>query len=323
MTERAHLPEDRYAHLREYATRQKQATGDRLKQAVTQLEEEARPVTTVIIKEISGLDSMAYYRNAEALALFRSHSTHLRQQRAIAQSKRRGAPRLPSGDLETIVSSRDPLLHYKKPRLGAELRASRAKRDQMEQHYQTLLQDHMNGGLTIVRLQTQLAEHQAFLERFHSSLQKEEHGPQSSRRTRGLSASSVMIVQDRQASSPFGSQTEEEMVPLDKDSKKDLEKGTPVEVLLDRQAASVETGLKNHPGVQPISRDRGGAFARGARQGVPEALQTADRFPVLRNLAEVVENVRGRASSSVQRHASGDEASRFRLSFAASSTPRP
>jgi hypothetical protein len=179
MAERANPSEDRYAHLRAYATRQKQATVDRLKQAITQLEKESRPVTTFTIKEISGLDYMAYYRNAEALALFRSHSTHLRKQRAIAQSKRRGATSCPSGEQETMVSSRDPLLHYKKPRLVAELRAARAKQDQTEQQYQALLQEHMSCGLTIARLQTQLAEHQAFLERFRSSLQKEEHGPQS------------------------------------------------------------------------------------------------------------------------------------------------
>ena len=100
----------------------------------------------VTIKEVSGLDYMAYYRNAEALALFRSHSTHLRKQRALAQSKRRGATRPPSGEQEAIVSSRDPLLHSKKPRLVAELRAARAKQDQMEQRYQALLQEHMSGA---------------------------------------------------------------------------------------------------------------------------------------------------------------------------------
>ena len=179
MAERANPSEDCYAHLRDYAARQKQATVDRLKQAITQLEKESRPVTTFTIKEISGLDYMAYYRNAEALALFRSHSTHLRKQRALAQSKRRGATRPPSGEQEAIISSRDPLLHYKKPRLVAELRVARVQQDQMEQQYQALLQEHMNCGLTIARLQTQLAEHQAFLERFRSSLQKEEYGPQS------------------------------------------------------------------------------------------------------------------------------------------------
>ncbi|MBV9231679.1 MAG: hypothetical protein JOZ18_20390 [Chloroflexi bacterium] len=179
MTEIPTPPEDRYAHLRLYAARQKQATVERLRKAIAQLEREKRPVTTFTIKEVSGLDYMAYYRNAEALALFRSHSTHLRKQRALAQSKRRGTTRSPSGEQEALVPSRDPLLHYKKPRLVAELRAARAKHDQMEQQYQALLQEHMSCGLTIARLQTQLAEHQAFLERFRSSLQKEEHGPQS------------------------------------------------------------------------------------------------------------------------------------------------
>lgn len=73
-----------------------------------------------------------------------------------------------------------------------------------------------------------------------------------------------------------------------------LEDGTPVDLLPDRQATTLEIWLKNHPGVQLISRDRGGEFARGARQGAPEALQTADRFHVLRNLAEVVEKVLGK-----------------------------
>ena len=179
MTETPSPAKDRYVHLRAHAARQKQATVDRLKQAITHLEQEKRPVTTFTIKEVSGLDYMSYYRNSEALALFRSHSTHLRQERQKRrQSKRERQARDLSGQ-EVIVSARDPLLHYKKPRLVAELRAARAKHDQMEQQYQALLQEHMHCGLAIAHLETQLAEHQAFLERFRSSLQKEEYGPQS------------------------------------------------------------------------------------------------------------------------------------------------
>jgi transposase len=44
-----------------------------------------------------------------------------------------------------------------------------------------------------------------------------------------------------------------------------LEDGSPVDLLPDRQAVTLETWLKNHPGVQLISRDRAGEFARGAR----------------------------------------------------------
>lgn len=74
----------------------------------------------------------------------------------------------------------------------------------------------------------------------------------------------------------------------------DLETGAPVDLLPDHQATTVETWLRNHPGVQLISRDRGGEIARGARLGAPEAIQTADRFHVLRNLTEVIEKVLGK-----------------------------
>jgi hypothetical protein len=179
MGEKTNPSEDRYAHLHDYATKQKRATVDRLKQAITQLEKDSRPVTTFTIKEISGLDYMAYYRNAEALTLFRQHSTHLRKEREIERSRRKSTRGTSSQQQEIQVSSRDPLLNYKKSRLVNELRLARAKLDQMEQQYHILLQEHMPCGLAIARLETQLAEHQAFLDRFRSSLQKEEYGPQS------------------------------------------------------------------------------------------------------------------------------------------------
>ena len=159
---------------------QKQATVDRLKHAITQLEEEGRPVTTFTIKEVSRLDYMAYYRNALALALFRRHSTHLGKERAKAQAKRRTSKRKGSGQdpvQEEVIAPRDPLLHDKKARLVAEVHTARAERDQMEHHYHVLVQEHMRCGLTIARLEAQVAEHLAFLERFRSSLRKEEHEP--------------------------------------------------------------------------------------------------------------------------------------------------
>src|SRR6266568_3877317 len=88
-----HSSSDPYAHLRANAAAQKQATVDRLHQAITQLEAEGRPVNTFTIKEVSGMDYMIYYRNREAFQLFQEHSTHLRKEREQAQAKQEIASR--------------------------------------------------------------------------------------------------------------------------------------------------------------------------------------------------------------------------------------
>src|ERR1700732_4446441 len=85
--------DDQYAHLRANAAAQKQTTVDRLRQAITQLEAEGRPVNTFTIKEVSGMDYMAYYRNREAFQLFQEHSTHLRKEREQEQAKRQAVSR--------------------------------------------------------------------------------------------------------------------------------------------------------------------------------------------------------------------------------------
>jgi transposase len=80
----------------------------------------------------------------------------------------------------------------------------------------------------------------------------------------------------------------------------DLERALPIDLLPDREASTLTSWLKQHPGVLLISRDRAGEFARGARQGAPEAIQTADRFHVLGNLAEMAERVLGRYSEALK-----------------------
>ena len=208
MTKTPSPSEDGYAHLRANAAAQKQTTVNRLSQAITLLEKEGRPVTTFTIKEVSGLDYMAYYRNREAFQMFQEHSTHLRKKREQEQVKRHVASRSSKKrkkgkGLDALhavtVSPRDPLLDYKRPRLVHLLHEARAERDvakrqaqavqaeveqrasaertELEQRYHKLLQEHTQCGVTIAKLEAQVAEYLAFMERFRSSLRREEHEP--------------------------------------------------------------------------------------------------------------------------------------------------
>jgi hypothetical protein len=197
--------EKRYDHLRIYAARQKQTTVERLEKAITQLEAEGRPVNTFTIKEVSGMDYMIYYRNRDAFQLFQEHSTHLLKEREQKQTNHQATSNGRSRTLKrgqavahaVKVSPRDPLLDYKRPRLVELLHEARAERDEakrqvraerveadqraqaaradLEQRYHQLLQEHMSCGIAIAKLEAQVAEYLAFLERFRSALQREEH----------------------------------------------------------------------------------------------------------------------------------------------------
>jgi transposase len=73
----------------------------------------------------------------------------------------------------------------------------------------------------------------------------------------------------------------------------DLERRQPIKLLPDRTAESLTAWLREHPGIDVISRDRAGAYADGARQGAPDAVQVADRFHILANVGELLERVLG------------------------------
>lgn len=81
----------------------------------------------------------------------------------------------------------------------------------------------------------------------------------------------------------------------------DLEKRIPVELLPDREAETLKKWPEAHPGVEIISRDRGGDYAKGAREGAPKARQVADRFHLLVNLSETLEAFFLEPSNGAQR----------------------
>jgi transposase len=71
----------------------------------------------------------------------------------------------------------------------------------------------------------------------------------------------------------------------------DLERRAMVDVLPDRSADGFARWLVEHPGVEVVSRDRGGEYAEAARRAAPHAVQVADRFHLLKNLKDVVSRV--------------------------------
>src|SRR5215218_4269909 len=71
----------------------------------------------------------------------------------------------------------------------------------------------------------------------------------------------------------------------------DLERHHVIDLLPDREAATLAVWLKAHLGVEVISRDRSPTYASGIYEGAPAAVQVADRFHLLLNVREALEKV--------------------------------
>ena len=71
----------------------------------------------------------------------------------------------------------------------------------------------------------------------------------------------------------------------------DLEKRRVIDLLADREAETLATWLRAHPGVEVVSRDRSPTYAAGITAGAPTAVQVADRFHLLMNVRKALEEV--------------------------------
>jgi transposase len=101
----------------------------------------------------------------------------------------------------------------------------------------------------------------------------------------------------------------------------DLRTHRPIDLLPDRSAAGLAAWLKEHPGVQWISRDRSQEYARGASAGAPEARQIVDRWHLLKNWREVLQRVVGRVHTSLKQRQKASGVSilpRYKLSRSSS-----
>lgn len=69
----------------------------------------------------------------------------------------------------------------------------------------------------------------------------------------------------------------------------DLESHRVIDLLPDRTVATSTAWFKAHPDIEVISRDRGTEYALAATLGAPQAIQVADRWHLVQNLANALQ----------------------------------
>lgn len=81
----------------------------------------------------------------------------------------------------------------------------------------------------------------------------------------------------------------------------DLERREIVDVLPDREGATVEAWLADHPEVEIVSRDRGGGYGHAVARAAPGAIQVADRWHLIENASQAFLGVARRSMAPIRR----------------------
>jgi len=80
-----------------------------------------------------------------------------------------------------------------------------------------------------------------------------------------------------------------------------------IDLLEDPSADALVKWLSNHPGVNVICRDRDGVYASAASRGAPGAMQVADRWHIVHNLADALERMAVRVLARLHKQRAHDE----------------
>jgi DNA-binding NarL/FixJ family response regulator len=79
-----------------------------------------------------------------------------------------------------------------------------------------------------------------------------------------------------------------------------LETHQPIALLADRKAETLLEWLQAHPGIEVLSRDRSKTYKSAMSEGAPDAIQVADRFHLVKNLSEALEQAFGSYRSELK-----------------------
>jgi hypothetical protein len=85
----------------------------------------------------------------------------------------------------------------------------------------------------------------------------------------------------------------------------DLERHRIVDLLADREAATVAAWLARHPSIQIIARDRGAGYRQAATHGCPKAIQVADRWHLMENASAAFLDAVRRSMGAVRKALGG------------------
>lgn len=78
-----------------------------------------------------------------------------------------------------------------------------------------------------------------------------------------------------------------------------LESHRVVDLLPDRQAETAAQWMRQQPDLRMVSRGRGGEYAAVACEGAPQAIQCADRFHLVKNMAEAIQVLLARCQAEI------------------------